>query len=217
MHKSGADPATSNNDLNIDLTSQLRSNLPLLDHSTGARFFKSTGQPAAAKADTSGKVIMKYSDFPSTPFATVIEKGGIYYDLSGIAAQSFFFTAFGAWDGIEAIILSTFYWDIKHCENIQPGDITKTKSFGAVNVAPFRYCKTGGCDLGEAGADQFGEPAKQTLVSWYKSNVLGSIFISSNYAGPSTFSIGCQSSGGSAAKQGHQSPGGKEVKRGLNQ
>lgn len=202
MRKVGADPGSSGDDLSLDLTSRLRSRLPLPDHSTGARFFASLGQSQTATADAGGKVSMKYSDLLSTPIPADIQKGGIYYGLTGIAAQSFLFTAFGAWDGTDAIILSTFYWDMKHCEAIQPGDVNTAKSFGPINVAPFRDCKAGGCDLSEPGASQFGQPASESFLSWVGTTILGSIQNPAAYAGPSTFSIGCQTPGGKAAKRG---------------
>jgi hypothetical protein len=204
MKKIGADPAAANQDLNLDLTSKMRSELPQLDHTIGARFYESNKLAMSTKADANGKVQLKYTDKLKTIFDTGIKKDGSAYELSGIAAQSFLFAAFGAWDGTDATILGTFYWDLKHCEAIPPGDHANTKSFGKVNVAPVRDCAQGGCDLGEPMADQFGQPAKKSyngvVYAATEDFATGALGNPKSYDGPGTFSIGCGAAQGKAKK-----------------
>lgn len=191
MRKENADPAAQGQDIDVNHSLRLQSKLPLPDHDPGQRFFRPITGPASAQVDASGKVSLKYSDFPSTPFDKRLLKGNDTYVLSGLAAQTFFFTAFGAWDGKEAIILGTFYWDMKHCESVHPNDVDATRRGGMVNIAPVRSCKTAGCDLGEPGADQFGQPATLSFGDWVRATVLP-MGREAVYIGPGDFSIGCQ-------------------------
>jgi hypothetical protein len=192
QHLQGVDPAVPDKDLNIDLTTALRAPLPELDHTKGAVFYESAGLPVSQPADASGKVKVKYTDYPSTPFAKEIEKPpGSYYGLSGIAAQSWFFSAFGAFDGKDAIMLATWYWDMQHCENVAPGTVAKDVKGAQANVAPFRYCNTGGCDLGEPGADKFGTPATNTFLSAAGTVIYNKFMNVSAYDGPGTYNVAC--------------------------
>ena len=194
MHRAFVDASKRDADLDLSLTSKLRSKLPLLDHSGGERFFAFLGKSTQVSADENGEVTATYRDIPSAPFAKDIEKpsgSGTIYDLSGVAARSFFFTAFGALSGSDPIILATFYWDLRHCERIAPSEITKTKEGAPVSVAPFRYCNTGDCDLGEPGANQFGTAPTDVANAWFKDTVFASILNPPAYNGPGTFDIGC--------------------------
>ena len=107
---------------------------------------------------TSPPVSIVFQDPPGVPFDVERQRvrfvngkrEDVFYELVGVAVEFFFFTAFAVeLPSGKLEPLQTFYWDMKYCEEIQPGTLTKDHLGGGVNVSPVRDCLSGSCDLGE--------------------------------------------------------------------
>jgi len=197
--QSGAQPG-ANNMLNFDASMNIRSGpppLPAFDHAGpwcfGVNAKGTANVEAKGTPDNAGTLAaIPYQDTPSTVFPIDVEKNNVFYTISGIAAQSFFFTAFVVKLPSGTVVpLRTFYWDMKYCEALPAGVSTalKTpKTAGKANVAPVRNCQTSSCDRTEPGFDKAGKttPAGETCLA-----LTLAAFQKTNLDGPSQFDIGC--------------------------
>ncbi len=180
-HELGAPPG-GKRDLDFNASDNIRKLLPALDHSS---FWFSDKE--AKKGSSSVQV--NYDDLPSQFFETEIGKNGKYYGLTGLALQSFLFTAFAVKlpDG-SLHPLKTFYWDIKYCERIAPGTDLKrnVRKASPINISPVSDCASG-CNANEPGFDKIHQPRS---TDTYLAAVLNGRN-SASILGPDDFDIGC--------------------------
>jgi len=175
-HESGA-PAGPGKDLNRDGTNAIRKVQPALDHST--EWYNGTSAKGPnARVD--------FWDRPDSPFESSVMKNNISYDITGVAAASFFFTAF-AMKGPDGkfVPLKTFYWAFNHCEPLPPGTNFKKPKVGAPVIrSPVATCP--GCSETEPGFSKINDPRGSECTSLV-SSAWGSVL----FDGPGTFSINC--------------------------
>jgi hypothetical protein len=188
--KDGASPG-SKSDLDFNATMEIRKGLPALDHSTF--WFANLGKeikdsPPVTAAGKTATVNLTFEDPPAQFFQTGQNFNNEHYSITGLAWQSFFFTALSVKlpDG-KLQHLKTFYWDIKHCERLNPGDAAKPAKGGSVNVAPVRDCRSGSCDAGEPGFDKVDKARTGDTCLAALQSGLNSTFLK----GPDNFDIGC--------------------------
>jgi len=177
-HESGAD-AGPGKDLNRDATNAIRKVQPALDSDTDWFSNKSAKGPNASVTIT---------DRPDSPFEKSTMKNSVNYDISGVAAASFFFTAFAV-KGPDGKFrpLKTFYWAFNYCEPLPPGtDFSKPKIGAPLVVSPIATCP--GCSENEPGFSKINDPRSGSDTCNYQvTNAWNSVL----FDGPGTFSINC--------------------------
>jgi hypothetical protein len=184
--------AGSKNDLDFNPSMEVRKGLPALDHSTFWFAHLGTelkGSPPVTTAGRTATVNVTFVDPPAQFFQTEQNFNHERYTITGLAWQSFFFTAFSVKlpDG-RLQHLKTFYWDIKHCERLKPGDAARPARGGPVNVAPARDCRSGSCDTGEPGFDKVDKARTGDTCLAALQSGLSATFLK----GPDNFDIGCR-------------------------
>jgi hypothetical protein len=175
-HESGA-PAGPGKDLIRDGTMTIRKVQPAIDGSN-PWFNGISVKGPNAKVD--------FTDLPESPFDMTVQKNNIFYDITGVAANSFFFTAFAV-KGPDGVFrpLKTFYWSFGLCEALTPGtDLSRPKLGPAVYRSPVSTCP--GCNESEPGFSKINDPRGDTCLGLV-TNAWGSV----NFEGPGTYSISC--------------------------
>jgi hypothetical protein len=177
-HERGAPPGPGK-DLIRDGTMNIRNSGPTLDQSG----------PWARGPSLGPNATVDFWDWPGSYFELSIQKNGVYYDITGIAAQQFYFTAFAA-KGLDGnfVPLKTFYWSWGLCEALPPGtDLSKPKTFQLVDVNPVKDCRSGSCDTGEPKfMEKINGPRGDAC------NVLAAAaWNNTSFDGPATYSINC--------------------------
>jgi hypothetical protein len=142
-------------DRNRDETNPLRSKLPARDHVSTFYPDPKGGQPTPVSA-SSAQAKVDFHDRPGNVFDDLVDVGGELFRLSGIFTQSFFFTALGVVTSQgRPLLLETFYWTIRYCEEIGP-NLFKPNTGEVVAVSGPFDCRQGDCREGEPGANKFG-------------------------------------------------------------
>lgn len=176
-HESGA-PAGPGKDLNRDGTNAIRKVQPALDGGDQPWFDGKSANGPNAKVD--------FSDLPDSPFERSVGKNGTQYDITGVAANSFFFTAFAV-KGPDGVFrpLRTFFWSFGHCEDLTGANLSQRKVGAPVNRSSVATCPA--CNASEPGFSKINDPRGPDTCLALVSNAWGNV----SFDGPGTFSINC--------------------------
>jgi peptidoglycan hydrolase-like protein with peptidoglycan-binding domain len=188
----GAKTNESGADRNRDETFPLRSKLPALDHVSTFYPLPDGKQPAPVTA-SSVEAKAEFRDRPGNLFDDFLDVGGETFRLSGIFTQSFFFTALGlVTTGGQALLLKTFYWTVRNCEEIGP-NLFNTVQGPPIGISGPFDCLQGDCRENEPGADKFGSSGAKSFGAIVEETLptYGDGKANKPPAGPGDFKLPC--------------------------
>jgi len=180
-------------DLNRDETFPLRNQLPARDHVGTFYPLPSGKQPAPIGASTT-KLSVDFRDRPGNLYDQFfLDIPSRAFSLSGIHTESFFFTALGLVTASgQPLLLKTFFWTVRHCEDIGP-NLSRTVHGAPVAVKGPFDCLQGSCNENEPGASTFGSSGGKSFGAIVNDTLptYGGGNANKPPAGPDDFKVPC--------------------------